>query len=116
MIARVMSYATEVALLVALAAWAIERVAIWRGSARRGCWAAALVLSVAIPIINILIPAKTPPQTAVSAVAMISRDPPARAIAAPLAPAQRTSIPAATASPEPTAKSALRRWHMSDLT
>ena len=94
MIARLMIYGTEVAVLVSIAAWAIERVAIWRGFARRGCWAAALVLSVGIPVIGILMPAKTPPQPAVTPVAMVSHDTPARAIAAPLAPVQRTRISA----------------------
>jgi len=79
MIARLMIYGTEVAVLVSIGAWAIERVAIWRGFARRGCWAAALVLSVGIPVIGILMPAKTPPQPAVTPAAMVSHDTPARA-------------------------------------
>jgi len=100
MIAQLMIYGTEVAVLVSIGAWAIERVAIWRGFARRGCWAAALVLSVGIPVISILMPAKTPPQPAMTPVAMVSHETPARAIAPPLAPVQRTHISAETPPPE----------------
>ena len=92
MIAQLMIYGTEVAVLVSIAAWAIERVAIWREFARRGCWAAALVLSIAIPVISILMPAKTPPQPAATPVALVSHDTPAHAIAAPRAPG-RSRLP-----------------------
>src|SRR3954447_3978270 len=101
MIGQLMIYATGVAVLVSIAAWAIERVAIWRGLARRGCWAAALVLSIGIPVISILMPAKTPPQPAVTRIAVASHGTPARAIGAPPAPVQRTSIPTENPAPEP---------------
>jgi beta-lactamase regulating signal transducer with metallopeptidase domain len=100
MIAQLMIYGIEVAVLVSCAAWAIERVAIWRGFARRGCWAAALVLSVGIPVISILMPPKTPAQPAVTPVAMVSPDTPARSIAAPPAPAQRIHFPTEYPAPE----------------
>lgn len=100
MIARLMIYGTEVAVLVSIAASAIERVAIWRKFARRGCWAAALVLSVGIPVISILMPAKTPPPPAATPVAMASDDTPASAIAAPLASVQRTPVSAEIPTPE----------------
>jgi hypothetical protein len=47
MISDFMFYGTEVALLIAVAGLALERVAAWRGFPRRGLWAAALVPEVA---------------------------------------------------------------------
>jgi beta-lactamase regulating signal transducer with metallopeptidase domain len=60
MMVELMAYGTEVAVLVSAAAWAAERIAIGRAFARRGCWVAALVLSVAIPAFQVMMPV-TPP-------------------------------------------------------
>jgi len=49
MIGVLMLYGTKVALLMGLTGFALERVAAWRGLPRRGLWATALVLSVALP-------------------------------------------------------------------
>ncbi|MBS0422076.1 MAG: M56 family metallopeptidase [Proteobacteria bacterium] len=54
MIAHLMIYGLEVASLLAAAAWAMERVAIWRSRPRRVGWAAAMVLSVAIPLVGVI--------------------------------------------------------------
>jgi len=62
-IADLMVYGLEVALWVGAAAWAIERVAIWRRQPRRVFWAAAMVLSVAIPIVGVMLPPKAPPRS-----------------------------------------------------
>jgi beta-lactamase regulating signal transducer with metallopeptidase domain len=61
MIAAVMIYATEVAALLGIAAWAIERVAIWRGLSRRLGWVVAMILSVAIPLVSVTTSPKSPP-------------------------------------------------------
>jgi len=55
MISELMLYGTKMALLIGLAALAPESVAAWRGLPRRGLWAAALVLSVALPALAVLI-------------------------------------------------------------
>jgi beta-lactamase regulating signal transducer with metallopeptidase domain len=60
MITQLMLYGLQVTALLAIAASAIERVAFWRGWARRGCWAAAMLLSVALPVVGVLHPAKPP--------------------------------------------------------
>ena len=57
MISALMLYSAKVALLVGIAALALERVAVWRGLPRRGLWAAALTLSLALPGVALLIPA-----------------------------------------------------------
>src|SRR5580692_3032954 len=59
MITDLMLYGTKVALLIGLAALALERVAAWRGFPRRGLWAGALVLSVAMPALAVLTPKQT---------------------------------------------------------
>jgi beta-lactamase regulating signal transducer with metallopeptidase domain len=56
MISDLMLYGTKFTLLIGLAALALERVAAWRGLPRRGLWAAALVLSVALPALAVLMP------------------------------------------------------------
>jgi BlaR1 peptidase M56 len=56
MITDLMLYGTKVALLIGVAALALERVAAWRGFPRRGIWAAALVLSLAVPTLSLLMP------------------------------------------------------------
>jgi beta-lactamase regulating signal transducer with metallopeptidase domain len=56
MISDVMVYGGKVALLIGLAALALEQVAAWRGFPRRGLWAAALVLSLALPALGLLVP------------------------------------------------------------
>jgi beta-lactamase regulating signal transducer with metallopeptidase domain len=63
MTSDLMFYGTQIALLVGLAALALERVAGWRGLPRRGVWAAALVISVALPALAVLTPrpAMAPP-------------------------------------------------------
>jgi beta-lactamase regulating signal transducer with metallopeptidase domain len=61
MISDLMLYGTKVALLVGLAALALERVAAWRGLPRRGLWAGALVLSVALPALAVLTPRQVMP-------------------------------------------------------
>jgi beta-lactamase regulating signal transducer with metallopeptidase domain len=63
MISDFMLYGTEVAVLIAVAGLTLERVAAWHGLKRRGLWAAALVLSVALPALAVLVPkqATAPP-------------------------------------------------------
>jgi beta-lactamase regulating signal transducer with metallopeptidase domain len=61
MIAAVMIYATEVAALLGIAGWAIERVAIWRGLARRLVWVVAMILSVVIPLVGVMTPPRATP-------------------------------------------------------
>jgi beta-lactamase regulating signal transducer with metallopeptidase domain len=62
-ISDLMLYGLKVAVLIGLAGLAFERVAAWRGLPRRGLWAAALVLSVALPALAVLTPkqAMAPP-------------------------------------------------------
>jgi beta-lactamase regulating signal transducer with metallopeptidase domain len=100
MITQLMIYGTEVAVLVSIAAWAIEQVAMWRGFARRGCWTAALLLTVGIPIVSILIPAQAPPQNPVTPAVAFSQDAPALPAAAPSTLARRTDIHAVSPAPE----------------
>ena len=47
-------YGSAVALLFGLAGLALERIAAWRGRARRGVWVVTLILSVAFPTMNLL--------------------------------------------------------------
>jgi beta-lactamase regulating signal transducer with metallopeptidase domain len=63
MISDLMLYSAKVALLIGLAGLALERVAAWRGLPRRALWAVALVLSLALPVLGLLMPkqAMTPP-------------------------------------------------------
>jgi beta-lactamase regulating signal transducer with metallopeptidase domain len=56
MIGDLMLYGTKVALLIGLAALTLERVAAWRALPRRGLWAGALVLSMALPAVMALTP------------------------------------------------------------
>ena len=56
MIGDLMLYGAKIALLIGIAAVALERVAAWRGLARRSLWAAALILSVALPAAAVLMP------------------------------------------------------------
>jgi beta-lactamase regulating signal transducer with metallopeptidase domain len=56
MIGDLMLYGTKVAVLIGLAGLVLERVAAWRALPRRGLWAAALVLSVALPALAVLTP------------------------------------------------------------
>jgi beta-lactamase regulating signal transducer with metallopeptidase domain len=56
MIEDLMLYGTKVAVLIGLAGLVLERVAAWRALPRRGLWAAALVLSVALPALAVLTP------------------------------------------------------------
>ena len=56
MISDLMLYGTKIALLIGLAGLALERVAAWRGLPRRAVWAAALVLSLALPVLELLMP------------------------------------------------------------
>jgi hypothetical protein len=68
MISDLMLYGTAIAALFALAGLAIERIAVWIGVARRGAWAATLVLSVAFPTMRVLAPhpSAPPPSTYVA--------------------------------------------------
>jgi beta-lactamase regulating signal transducer with metallopeptidase domain len=68
MISDLMLYGMKIALLVGLAALALERVAAWRGLPRRAIWAGALVLSVALPTLVVLMPkqAMAPPAVVTS--------------------------------------------------
>jgi beta-lactamase regulating signal transducer with metallopeptidase domain len=63
MISDVMLYGLKVALLIGVAALVLERVAAWRGLARRSLWAGAMVLSLALPALAVLTPkqAMAPP-------------------------------------------------------
>src|ERR1700689_628160 len=56
MIASFMIYAFAVALLVALAGLALEKLGAWRAWPRRGIWAAALSLSLAYPALKVMLP------------------------------------------------------------
>ncbi len=56
MTGELMIYGTEIALMVSLAAWVVERVAGWRGTSRRAAWAGALLLSFALPVVGLLMP------------------------------------------------------------
>jgi beta-lactamase regulating signal transducer with metallopeptidase domain len=94
MISDLMLYGTKVTLLIGLAALALERVAAWRGLPRRGLWAGALVLSVALPALAVL----TPKQTIVPAAFMLSPSP--SSAAAPNAVAQVFRAPDAVAPTE----------------
>lgn len=97
MIAHLMVYGLEVALWVGAAAWASERVAIWRRLPRRVGWAAAMVLSVTIPIVGIMLPPKTPPApvlaSEVTPDAPAVRSVPALASVATLPVSSRTPVP-----------------------
>jgi beta-lactamase regulating signal transducer with metallopeptidase domain len=59
MIGDLMFYGAKVALLIGLAGLALERVAAWRGFPRRALWATALVLSLALPVLGLLMPKQT---------------------------------------------------------
>ncbi len=56
MIIDLVPYGVAVALLLGLAGLALERIAAWRGVARRGIWVATLILSVAFPAMKFLAP------------------------------------------------------------
>jgi beta-lactamase regulating signal transducer with metallopeptidase domain len=92
MISDLILYGTKVALLIGLAALALEQVVAWRGLARRGLWAAALGLSVALPALAVLTPkqAMAPP-------ALVTNPSPSSA-AAPNAVPQDSRAPEAAAS------------------
>ena len=66
MIADLLAYGTKVAVLLGLAAWALERTLAWRRLPRRGLWAAALVLSLTLPAVAVLTPKRAPPAAAVA--------------------------------------------------
>lgn len=55
MIADLMRYGLTVALLIAVAGLALERVAAWRGASRRGIWLCALLLSLALPTLGVMV-------------------------------------------------------------
>jgi hypothetical protein len=57
-------YGSAVALLFGLAGLALERVAAWRGRARRGVWVVTLILSVAFPTMKLLAPHRPAPAEA----------------------------------------------------
>ena len=61
MISDLMLYGTSIAALFALAGLALERIAVWIGVARRGVWAATLVLAVAFPTMRVVAPHPSPP-------------------------------------------------------
>jgi beta-lactamase regulating signal transducer with metallopeptidase domain len=103
MMIGLMLYGTAVALFIGLAGLALERVAAWRGLQRRGIWAAALMLSVALPTLSVLTPqrAMAPPE-------LVGRAPPSRSVALqPVAPI--SGAPDATL---PVAMKALPRQHL----
>ncbi len=54
MISELMLYGAKVALLISMAALALEQPAAWRGYARRGLWFAAMVLSLTLPALGVL--------------------------------------------------------------
>lgn len=83
MISDLMLYGTKVALLIGLAGLALERVAAWRGLPRRFLWAAALVLSLALPALGLLMPKQemaprafviTPSQPLVAAPRVVAKE------------------------------------------
>jgi hypothetical protein len=61
MISDLMLYGIAIAALFALAGLALERIAVWIGVARRGAWAATLILSVVFPTMRVLAPHPSPP-------------------------------------------------------
>ena len=75
-------YCTAVALLFGLAGLALERIAAWRGLARRGAWMAAQILSVAIPTLKLLPPHRPAPSQATSFVRSVPWSEQSRNIAA----------------------------------
>src|SRR5450432_3308234 len=91
MISDLMFYGTKVALLIGLAGLALERVAAWRGFPRRGLWAAALMLSVAVPAL-----AELMPKQAMAPPAFVTNPAPS-SVAAPNAVAQVFRAPTAAA-------------------
>jgi beta-lactamase regulating signal transducer with metallopeptidase domain len=92
MISVLMLYGTKVALLMGLAGLALERVAAWRGLPRRGLWAMALVLSVALPALAVLTPKQAmAPRT-------LAANPSPSSAAAPNAVAQAFRTPDAAPS------------------
>jgi beta-lactamase regulating signal transducer with metallopeptidase domain len=60
MIANLMTYGIAVTLLLGAAGLALERVAAARRLPRRAVWAAALALSVALPLLNAMAPHRVP--------------------------------------------------------
>lgn len=57
-------YGSAVALLFGLAGLALERIAAWRGRARRGVWVVTLILSVAFPTMKLIAPHRPAPAEA----------------------------------------------------
>src|ERR1700683_4491653 len=92
MISELMLYGTKVGLLIGLAALALEHVSAWRGLPRRGLWAAAVVLSVALPTLAML-----PPKQAMAPPAFVTNPSPWSS-AAPNAVARVFRAPDAAAS------------------
>ncbi|HWX28366.1 MAG TPA: M56 family metallopeptidase [Steroidobacteraceae bacterium] len=92
MIGDLMLYGLKVSLLIGLAGLAFERVAAWRGLPRRGLWAGALVLSVALPALAALTPKQVMAPPAFATI------PPPSSAAAPNAVAQVFRAPDTAAS------------------
>jgi beta-lactamase regulating signal transducer with metallopeptidase domain len=92
MISDLMLYGTKVALLIGLAALALERVAAWCRLPRRGLWAGALVLSVVLPAVLVLTPrqVRAPPAVVIN--------PSTASAATPKPVAEQFRVPDAVAS------------------
>jgi beta-lactamase regulating signal transducer with metallopeptidase domain len=102
MISDLMLYASTVALLISVAALALERVTAWRGLPRRGVWAAALVLSLAAPMLVVLMPRQArAPQAAGPAPSSISSAAPQSAPRADLHAAGSGAAGVVTSAPQP---------------
>jgi beta-lactamase regulating signal transducer with metallopeptidase domain len=98
MIASLMIYAFAVALLIALAGLALEKLTASRSWPRRGIWAAALLLSLVYPALRVMLPHHeelTPGVVEIQPAAML---PPATTVAAASAPVEMPSSASSRAS------------------
>lgn len=98
MIADVMLYGTAVALLIALASLALERIATWRALPFRGIYALALVLSLALPALRMMEAHQDKTTNGLTASRLFPTEPPmANALIAPRA---RVALPTRSIKPQ----------------
>jgi beta-lactamase regulating signal transducer with metallopeptidase domain len=93
MIASLIIYAFAVALLIALAGWALEKLGAWRAWPRRGIWAAALLLSLAYPALKVMLPHQTEVAPGMVEIQPEATLPPATTVAPASAPVEMPSSP-----------------------
>ena len=101
MISDVMLYGTAIAALLAVAGLALERIAAWIGTARRGAWAATLILSVALPTMKLLVSHRPAPPPAISVALPSLRSEETSDIATPDARALTGTAPHFVVEPRP---------------